>query len=55
MSEDRQELFNKLLELEKRLARVTADKKSMAADYRDQINDIKDEIKETVTELEGVE
>ena len=51
MDESRNELFSKLLELEKRLATVKSDKKSMAKDYNDQIKYIQSEIKETVEEL----
>jgi len=51
MEESRDELLNKLLNLEKRLIDVTGMKRTAAADYRDQIKDIKDEIKEVVKEL----
>jgi hypothetical protein len=51
MDQERNELFSKLLELEKRLATVKASKKAMAKDYNDQIKDIQSEIKETVDEL----
>ena len=53
MEEDRKALFDKLLNLEKRLATVNADKKSNMRDYNDQIKDIKGEIKEVVEELGG--
>jgi|TARA_R110000824_G_scaffold8429_11_gene38240 predicted transcriptional regulator len=53
--ETREDMFNRLLELEKRSNSVQAMKKSMMKDYNDQIKDIKSEIKEVVEELgEGV-
>lgn len=53
MEEKRQELFNKLLELEKRLSSVRGMKKTAMKDYNEQIKDIKDEIKDVVEELGG--
>lgn len=55
MEESRKDMFNTLLELEKRSSEVQAMKKSSMKDYNDQIKDIKSEIKEVVEELgEGV-
>ena len=53
MEEDRKELFNRLLNLEKRLNDVKAMKKTAMRDYNDQIKDIQGEIKEVVEELGG--
>ena len=53
MEEERKELFDKLLNLEKRLSSVNADKKSNMRGYNDQIKDIKADIKEVVEELGG--
>lgn len=50
---DRQELLDKLYRLEKQKAEVTAIKKSMAADYREQLKDIDSEIKEVMLDLES--
>jgi len=52
MNETRKELFGKLLALEQELVQVTKMKKSMMADYNDQIKDIKGTIEEVVTALE---
>lgn len=49
---DRQKLLEKLVRLEKQKADVTAMKKSMAKDYRDQLKDINSEIDEVMDALD---
>lgn len=50
---DRKELLDKLYRLEKQREEILAMKKSMAADYRDQLKDITSEIKEVMADLEN--
>ena len=50
---NRDELLDKLYRLEKQKAEVSAMKKSMASDYRDQLKDIDGEIKDVMAELEN--
>jgi len=50
----REELLDKLFRLEKNKAEVTKMKKSMSADYRDQLKGINDEIKEVMEDLDDI-
>jgi len=46
------ELRVKLENLQRQEFEVIKDKKAMAADYRDQLKEIKDEIKETLVQID---
>jgi len=46
-------LLDKLYRLEKQRSEVTAMKKSMMGDYKDQLNDINGEIKDVMAELDS--
>jgi len=50
---DRKDLLDKLFRLEKQRAEVEGMKKSMSADYRDQLKDIKNEIKDVMEEIDN--
>ena len=50
-NKEREEKYSKLLNLHGQLKEIKAIKKSMAADYRDQIKDIEKEIQALVEEL----
>ena len=51
MNDERQELFNKLLNLHTRLVESKRNKKNVMQEYKDEIKDIEDEIDEIVKEL----
>lgn len=50
---ERDKLLDKLYRLEKQKSEVTGMKKSMAADYRDQLKDINNEIKDVLDEIDN--
>ena len=54
MKNEEQDLNDKLLRLHNSLAAIERDKKIAVAGYKDQIGDIKDEIKETITALNEI-